>query len=224
LYLLGVSGSILSWFESYLSDRQQFVKINESVSGKKIISHGVPQGSILGPILFFIYVNDIMELKLNSTVYLFADDTALVCSADNYMHLQYFLSEDLQKLSKWMYENRLTMNWDKSSFMLFGNDEYPVLQSIEVGNSRLNRAKSVKYLDLHIDEKLTWVQHINHVVNKIRPMSFILFKLRNFLNREQLLQLYYAYVHSRLSYLCIVWGRSSKKRFKKGACLTEENS
>jgi len=215
LFLLGVSGVVLEWFCSYLTARKQFVDVRGATSDERDILSGVPQGSVLGPLLFLIYVNDLMDLKLHSLIYLFADDTALVCEGDTCEHVLQLLVEDIHILNNWLIGNRLTINWEKTCFLLFGNNLRNDIGYINVLDSQIGRVNVVRYLGLLIDENLTWVDHIELLISKIRPMLFILFKLRRILTREQLLDLYYAYVHSRIAYLCVVWGRAKKTVLKR---------
>ena len=117
----GCDDITLKWFKSYLKDRYQYVKCDNSISNiKKIGDLSVPQGSILGPLLFIIYMNDIVNLPLNGNITLFADDITLIYEAKNYKELEMHMNDDMKSISSWLMANKLVINIDKSNFMIMG--------------------------------------------------------------------------------------------------------
>ena len=126
LKALGVSGTSLAWFQSYLTSRFQRTTIGQATSCHRRISVGVPQGSILGPLLFSIYINDLPTCLKHTSVTLFADDTALYCSAKSSTDLQQMLNEDLASVAEWLNDHKLTLNVAKSKFMIIGSSQRPL--------------------------------------------------------------------------------------------------
>ena len=167
---LGISSNNLEWFHSYLSSRYQKTVIGQASSTSRKVSVGVPQGSILGPLLFAIYINDLPKVLRNTTVTLFADDTALYCSSQSARDLQTMLNQDLDRLAQWLYEHKLTLNVSKSKFMLIGGPRK--LNTLEeftltIKEKELDRVNSYKYLGVIINENLSWTDHVDYIKNKV---------------------------------------------------------
>ena len=123
LYALGIRGNIYDWIESYLTNRSQFVLYNNSKSKKKIIFHGVPQGSILGPLFFIVFMNDISRASDLLFSSLFADDTTVLIESQNYNKIIITLNADLQKLDVWLQANKLTLNTQNTLYGLSSNEK-----------------------------------------------------------------------------------------------------
>ena len=119
LYKYGIRGNSLQWFKSYLANRQQFVHIHTSKSNTETVTCGVPQGSILGPLLFILYINDLSNVSDVLFPILFADDTSVYIEAEKESSVISILNEELQKINTWLKSNKLTLNLDKSHYMVF---------------------------------------------------------------------------------------------------------
>ena len=160
LELLGIRGNCYSWFSDYLRDRMQFVTVSDVKSSSLNINCGVLQGSILGPTLFLVYVNSISNLNLKGQINLYADDTMLVYFGDSVENVRGDILHDLNAIGGWLHAHKLTLNIDKSSFMLVDNkinaDELPIIFE----NNTLKSTRVVKYLGLYIDETLSWEKHV----------------------------------------------------------------
>ena len=191
---------------NYLSERKQFVFANNFQSELQPVTYGVPQGSILGPLLFLIYINDVPNV-LNSTPRLFADDTCLVCSSNNLDDLQIKSNNVLDKLKCWCDSNELTINPSKSSFMLIRPTSKPKSEedviTLHYNNTQIIRTTVVKYLGVTLDDSLNFENHLSALQSKIARSIGILFKLRQFMPRSVLLMLYYSFVHAHLLYACL---------------------
>jgi len=151
----GIRGTCLKWLNSYLSNRTQYVKINKTKSIIQEINCGVPQGSVLGPLLFIIYTNDIPnQLQFTRTI-LFADDTTIYCSNTNLNNLYQDINHDLDVLYDWFKANKLSLNISKTNYMIFSNNSIPqhnLNQSkIKIGNEIISRKSYVKFLGMTID-------------------------------------------------------------------------
>ena len=168
----GVHGKTLSLFESYLSNRTQVVEVNGKISEKGLIKHGVPQGSILGPLLFLLYINDISKSSDVLKFFLFADDTTVYYSADpTDERTEEILNTELEKVSCWLSANKLSLNVKKSNFLHFhyGNSPKKTL-NIKINNTLVEEKDSTKYLGTFIDTKLTWKTQIQHIKTKYQEV------------------------------------------------------
>ena len=206
LYAYGIRGNVHDWFRSYLTDRSKFVIYDRERSDTKQIKCGVPQGSILGPILFIIYMNDIMNISNILYTILYADDTCAVLSGNDLPDLMKLLHTELCKLSIWLSSNKLSLNTNKTFYLLFHRARIkPVKISMKMNGSIINRVNSIKYLGVIIDHKLNWIEHIAYVKNKISKGVGILFRARHLLCRS-LINLYYSFVYPYLIYCIEAWG------------------
>ena len=157
----GIRGLSLSWFRSYLSDRQQCVKNGDIKSDFTTVKHGVPQGSILGPLLFLLYINDIVLFLKRLQFLLFADDTSIFATGDNQHEVRNLLNEDLNNVSNWLKANKLSLNIKKSKALNFinrnrpGNRDQADQLEIKINGDFIEEQESVKYLGILIDYKLT---------------------------------------------------------------------
>lgn len=224
LSFYGFRGIVNDWFRNYLTGRKQFSSFQCSDSSLLDIICGVPQGSILGPLLFLIYINDISactSLKLVS----FADDTTVYISGHNITDITNRLNIELNKLYEWLCCNKLSLNINKSQFMIFSPKSPPVLPSnltVMINNIPLSQAgnnynnKSVKFLGITLEENLSWSTHIGKLCNKISRSIFILNRLKRLFPFHILRTLYFALVHCHLIYGIHIWGNSShvNKLFK----------
>ena len=205
----GVQNQTITWFKSYLADRQQLCKVNGVSSAKSSISCGVPQGSILGPLLFLIYINDLPTCLDYSTGRSFADDTNLTFSAGDLSVLQSEMSEDLNKIFTWLCSNKLTLNTLKTDFMVIGSRQrIATLEgdiALSVNGITLEKVRIVNCLGLSIDEFLTWDTHMQSIKHKVTCNIRILKRIKPFLSQENLITLYKSIVEPYLSYCCIVW-------------------
>ena len=179
LKLYGIRGNVYKLFESYLTSRTQFVKVDDAFSDFVEMKFGVPQGSILGPLLFLIFINDLPE-STNFFIKLFADDTFLCAQKKNFKALENEVNTELAKVSDWLVANKLTLNIKKSKCMIFSNkkkDRHEL--SVKINNKPLEKCSYYKYLGNIIDEKLNWGKHVEYVCKKVSKACGALAKIRH---------------------------------------------
>ena len=180
LELYGIRGIVLKLFESYLSNIKQYVEISKCKSQQRTISCGVPQGSILGSLLFLLFINDLSKVSKLLHCIMFADDTSLFLSHPNYQDLHNLFNSELELISEWFYANKMIINVAKTSYIIFSNSLIPDYLSIRVCNTDIECVTSVKILGITIDHKLTWKNHIDSLCNKLAKNIGIMYCLRSF--------------------------------------------
>ncbi len=203
-----------NWFRRNLENRTQYVLINSFKSNIAQITCGVPQGSILGPLLFLMYINDLPKstsLKLLS----FADDTTVFISGPNLNELNNTMNSELNKLFVWLNENKLSLNVDKTKYMVFSaNSRLSFPTNVKINGKSIGKVgkncndSGIKFLGVIMDEQLTWKNHISHLTAKIAHAIFVLNSVKNYLPHSALLTLYYALVDCHFKYNIIAWGNS----------------
>jgi hypothetical protein len=208
----GIRGLALKWFESYLTNRYQYVEYNDTKSGTLKIRCGVPQGSILGPTLFLIYINDIGNVSSVLHVILFADDTNLFLSGKNIDELFNIINFELDKISDWFKANQLSLNISKTNFIIFCNSKkkYDCTNlHIRLSNEDIQQVHHAKFLGVYVDERLNWDKHVQEITSKLSKNIGILTKLKFLLPTETLLTLYNSLILPYLMYCNIVWANCS---------------
>ena len=219
LYHYGIRGIAHKWMTNYLTNRSQFVSYNGLSSSSLPITCGVPQGSILGPLLFLLYINDIVNASSLLHLIIFADDTNIFYSHKNIVTLMNDVNAGLKLINNWLLSNRLSLNISKTHFILFGSSRklsaIKHLCRIVIDNTELVKVTETKFLGVMIDENVSWKAHSEYISSKLAKNVGILFKLRRFLNSNTLLMLYHALIHPLLSYCNIVWGNAAKSHLHK---------
>ena len=204
----GFRGVACGWFESYLKDRKEDVSINGYNSKHLSISLGVPHGSVLGPLLLLIYINDLNNATKHCKVRHFAHDINSLYINDSIKKLNKVVNFDLKHLTNWLSANKISLNVSKTELTLFK----PKMKNLDfnlklkLNGKRLYPTKSVKYLGIKTDENLTWINHINDAAIKVNQANAMLFKVREFLNIKILKLIYYAIFDCHLNYAKTVWG------------------
>ena len=213
----GIRGEALGWFQSYLTNRQQFTVANGNCSTKQNVLYGVPQGSVLGPLLFLIYVNDIAAAVPSHKLRLFADDSNIFVSDINPRSLKCQMISVLTKMDEWFRANKLTINMSKTKYSIFvkQNHEIPnLLNSVIVNGTKISRVSDSKYLGLVLDDKLNWSKHIDELNEKLSKTIQAYKIVTNFINTSAKYMLYYAYFYSRIQYGCEIYTTAPNKKLK----------
>lgn len=225
LMSIGIRGKVWDWFRSYLSNRQMAVKFNNSLSNIKNVNYGVPQGSILGPILFTIYVNEIFKVVRHSNILMYADDVVLITNHKNLSNAEKLMQEDLNRIAIWSHDNDLVINTKKSKVMeifsrsiehtpikLYLHDHNCLHRNFDKTTCScmpLEQVAEYKYLGLHIDQYFKFDKHIIKVNSKLRKVVYQLYQINALVPADIKLTIYHALVESILRYGITVWGGTS---------------
>ena len=181
----GIRNDILRWFENYLSNRSQSTIANEVTSGLLPVTCGVPQGSVLGPLFFLVYVNDIQEALDVCGLKLYADDTVIYRSGVDSREASIKLQRSINLFTEWCTANALTVNIKKTKIMAFGSRNKVKKAKdvvISMGNQKLKQVPSYKYLGMLLDSTLNFNQHISYVIRTVLHKLILLSKLKRYLN------------------------------------------
>lgn len=228
----GVRGKSLQLFSSYLKNRKMLVEIGKTQkSYKKVykskivnMSTGVPQGSILGPILFILFINDLINylnfILPDIGIVIFADDTNAIVAANDMVELTKIVNNTLEALYTWFSANKLLINSKKTQAMLFkttsrNND----VLSVSLNKDKIEVANEVKFLGIHIDQFLNWKPELKAIDASVSSACYALRALRNEISIEQLKMVYFALVESRIRYSIILWGNSYDYNWKRAFIL-----
>ena len=218
----GLNDTSLNWFHSYLLDRLQFTEYNSVCSDVVTLSTGVPQGSILGPLLFIIYMNDIQAATSNFKAILYADDTNLVsplCSfsssnsmnSNNLSEVTASINNELSCVQEWLLINKLSVNVNKTKFMIF-HHPHPqrkiehLVPALELNSEPLERVSKFNFLGLTLDEHISWKPNVQKIANKISRIIGILRRLKNILPTPVLITLYDTLILPHFHYGLLNWG------------------
>lgn len=220
---VGIRGLAFNIFKSYLTDRTQCVKLDTFYSDESSIDYGVPQGSVLGPTLFLIYINELCSLPLpNCKIITYADDTVLLISGKTWQETQQYSETSLQVILSWLRQNLLTLNIAKTKYITFASSspsQAPPSFNIlahscpnrNVCNCLpLERTQSTKYLGVIMDGSMTWNQQIDSLVARLRKLVFVFKRLRNLLDLNSLKTVYFSLAQSILTYCITCWGGSGQ--------------
>ena len=202
----GVRGVTNDWFSSYLSNRKQCVKISNSVSNPLSINCGVPQGSILGPLLFIIYINDILKSSKTFEFVQFADDTCLFIKDKDKKSLTDTTNTELSKISDWLVSNELSLNVAKSNFLYFSLIKADEPPSLKLQGSEIECKEVVKYLGILIDNKLNWSHQTKAVKLKVSRGIGLLHSTKFLIPNSLICNIYFSFIQSHLTYGISAWG------------------
>lgn len=214
---LGIRGNAKLLFQSYLSNRTQFVAIGGYRSLPSPITTGVPQGSILGPILFLLFINDLSKLQLKGKLRLFADDTSISYRGVSVEDLQLQIKEDVILLQEYFKANLLSLNMAKTKYMIFHSPwkRLPPYNALEVHGFEIEKVSDYSFLGLTLDSTMKWTAHINKLKSKLSSISGVMWKISSFVPRTWLMKLYFSLFHSRLQYLVAIWGMANDSELRE---------
>lgn len=208
----GIRGNMLKLLKSYLNNRSQYVCGGSNRSNLVDVDVGVPQGSVLGPLLFIVHIND-MQFCTSMKVLNFADDTLFYMKFKNKNNMEIKLNNELDKIYSWLNNNHLRVNTSKTKYMVFA----PNLKiwkglslNISIGQAMLEQVSQYKYLGLVIDTKLTWIPHIKHLSSKLSRTLGIMYRTRHYLNKQSLYLIFHSLFLSHIKYGILCWARASK--------------
>ena len=225
LYNMGIRGIANDLFRSYLSDRSHRVKVENIFSDPLKVECGVPQGTVLGPLLFNIYVNSIFSVLDEGNIHCFADDTIIIVNGLTWDLAILEAERAFFKIKRWLDSSFLSLNIDKTKFVTFAltkkglpdiqylmlhDSDCPMNKESCKCNNLIERKNNWKYLGIFIDENLSWKDHVNYVTTKVRKLIFKFYELRNVLNIKVLKMIYYSLVESIINYGLVVWGYARK--------------
>ena len=229
LQFYGLSGNSLALMKSYVTGRMQYILFNKTKSDLAIITTGIPQGSILGPLLFSIYVNDIINSSDKLQYLLYADDTTLYFNREHFTphNANLEINNELNKVMNWLKLNKLSLNVQKTKYMTFHKSQKNVTPlNLSIDDIPIDSVDEFNYLGIILHERLTWKNHINMVTNKIAKVSGILNRLKHIFPQNVLLSLYPTLIISHINYGMLLWGSDirSVEKYQKKAIRNITNS
>ena len=212
--LYGIDGLEYQWFSSYLDNRRQFCRVNGVSSDPAKINIGVPQGSCLGPLLFLIYINDLLYALKRAKATMYADDTVISFSSDSTEEIDAVVNAELDSLEKWLQGNKLSLNIVKTQAMIIGLSQElrkiytPTVQipHFRVNGNDIDLVKETKYLGLMIDDNLKWESNVKYTQKKISRAIGLLKYAKHYVQEGTLRNMYLSIVQPHFSYCCSVWG------------------
>ncbi len=212
----GINGTSLNLMKSYLSGRKQFVEIDNVKSETIEIKTGVPQGSILGPLLFIIYINDIALSSNMIDFIIYADDTTLsttlkvILKNSTHTNISVAINQEINKKV-----NKLSLNIAKTKYIIFHTPQRKIEElEIKIDGTMIERVKSFNFLGITINEHLTWVDHLNKISNKLSRNIGILNNLKHYLPEKAKLLIYNSLILCHLNFGVLLWGDSCERIFK----------
>ena len=202
----GFRGMVKKWFVSYLEYRRQFVSIGNSKSYECVVSCGVTQVSVLGPLLFLLYINDLCNSSKAFDFHLFADDTKPFCTHENMLNLEHLVNQNIKNVTDWFNRNTLSLNIDKTNFVIFHPPQKKVALKIKVivNSIEIKQVNSIGYLGVPIDGNLNWKEHVHYVSRKIKRSIGILSNILNYVTPNVITQLYYSLIYPYLTYGIVI--------------------
>lgn len=211
-----LSNKSIELIQSYLYNREQVVKIGQVYSDKLSCCTGIPQGSILGPLLFNVFINDVFSCDFKGVPQLYADDACIMYSVSSCDMLEASMKHDLVVLDEWLKSNNLCLNVSKSKYLIFEKRSKEVAQFILSFNGEtIERVNHFSYLGLLIDSKLKWHAHIDKIKKTIIPFIFTLRRVSKILPTKALVNIYHSYINAHLIYLNPIWGGASDYKLKE---------
>ena len=187
-----------------------WITVSGSDSSKKIMRYGVPQGSILGPLLFIVYINDIPEIFKLAKFILYADDANILLTGKSMAEIDEQLTELSVALVKWVNCNGLALNLSKTNYMIFARQKVQNTINLYIAGTLIQRKSEAKFLGVIVDEKLSWSQHVKCIKAKMSRYVGIMYKIRHVLPTQARLQIFHSFVQSHLNFCSLVWGFSTK--------------
>ena len=211
----GVRGITNHCFKSFLKDRFQCTNIKECSSKKLLITHGVPQGSVLGLLLFLLYINDLHKAMMYCSVHHFADDKNLLLIDKLLKKINININHDLKHLCQWIRSNRLSINGGKTKIIIFRNRYQQINKKLNfrVSGEKINPTSSVKCLGVHLTITLTWNTYLLELIPNLNRAVGLLSKIRHYTPKSVLRTIYYS--NSHLMHACQTWGQSKTELFNK---------
>ena len=215
----GIRDAVHDWFKDYLSDRSHQTIIEGKVSKSINLTLGVPQGSVLGPILFNLFINDLPNFSDILETILFADDANLSLAGYNPQELIITANIELFNFYYWCLCNRLNINTVKTYFILFSNVQYnlplpPLMIKSSLNYDVIQRVRFIKFLGVFFDENVTFKKHVNYVTQRLTRTSSLIYQLRELMPSFVLLNMYHAHVNSVLSYCNMIWSCAHQTTLK----------
>lgn len=213
---MGARGPALNLIKTYLEGRYQYTVVNGQKSHKRSVKFGVPQGSVLGPLLYLLYVENISDLHLGTQYFMFADDTVLLFASRSEAELENNINNTLIKFYEWLCTNKLVLNEDKTVYMRFEAKNKKTREIIvELNNKTIRKVKTYRYLGLVVDEELNWGAHIEGMIKKLSGLISASKHASPYMTKNTKLIFYNACVHSIFTYLASIWGNTTKMNLSR---------